>query len=388
MAHHRRQNEGKCAIDRRHSDHLSSSRKTLVALSGNHNRQRLVSAEDGHFFSDIVGRAANQAGRAHDDERLTREVDVLLIFGDIAGDALVAKLAEFDTHFLRGHGIRAVANHGPIPTLRGEPTSGLANLVTQPKYRDKRIRNLTQRREQLMPALRRTKTCRLTDRTCQQRTGSDLRVERLCRGNAHLNVAAVRGIQHAIGLVGEIAVATIHDANHACTATANKIDRAIGVGGCTALAYRHYERVAHVEAHTKATQFSSHHRVDIEAALGERCERRCHAAPGDGGSALADHKHATNGSGGQTLSDKRRKRSSPNDCAQHAVALDDLAAQCLAEALGGFGDFLEQEVRGRATIDVSRCYLGHNDVALCERQLRAAIRQAADAFEFASMCRR
>ena len=138
-----------------------------------------MGAEDGHFFSNVVGRAANQAGRAHDDEWLTREVDVLLIFGDIAGDALVAKLTELDTHFLRRHGIRAVANHCPIPTLRRESASSLANLVAQPKHRHQRIRNLTQRREQLMPALRRTKTCRLADRTGQQRTGSDLCVEGL-----------------------------------------------------------------------------------------------------------------------------------------------------------------------------------------------------------------
>ena len=42
-------------------------------------------------------------------------------------------------------------------------------------------------------------------------TGGDLRVERLGRRHAHLDVATVGRVQHAVGLVGEVAVATVDD---------------------------------------------------------------------------------------------------------------------------------------------------------------------------------
>jgi hypothetical protein len=42
----------------------------------------------------------------------------------------------------------------------------------------------------------------------------DLRVERLRRRDAHLHVAPVARVEHAVGLVGEIAVATVDDRQH------------------------------------------------------------------------------------------------------------------------------------------------------------------------------
>ena len=48
---------------------------------------------------------------------------------------------------------------------------------------------------------------------------------------------------------------------------------------------------------------------------------------------------------------RRRRRAA-------AVALDDLAAQRLGEAVGRLGDLLQQEVRGVAAVDVAGRDLG------------------------------
>ena len=58
--------------------------------------------------------AAGQAGRAHEDQRLGRQVDVLLVLGDVAGDRLVAELAELDPHLLGGDLVGAVADDRPV----------------------------------------------------------------------------------------------------------------------------------------------------------------------------------------------------------------------------------------------------------------------------------
>ena len=45
----------------------------------------------------------------------------------------------------------------------------------------------------------------------EQEAGRDLRVERLGRRDAHLDVAAVGRVEHAVGLVDEVAVAAVDD---------------------------------------------------------------------------------------------------------------------------------------------------------------------------------
>ena len=79
---------------------------------------------------------------------------------------------------------------------------------------EQRFRHLAQRGEQIVAALGGTNIRRLGDGAGQQDAGSYLRVERLGRRHAHLDIATIAGVHHAVGLVGEIAVASIDDSEH------------------------------------------------------------------------------------------------------------------------------------------------------------------------------
>ena len=104
-----------------HGEHRRGAGEPLVGVGGDDDGRGLVGLVDGDFLGHVVGRATHQTGRAHEDERLAGEVDVLLVLGDVAGDALVAELAELDAHFLGGHRVGAVADDGPV-ALRAERT--------------------------------------------------------------------------------------------------------------------------------------------------------------------------------------------------------------------------------------------------------------------------
>ena len=71
----------------------SAAPEALLALGGDDDRRRLVGPVDRHLLGHVVGGRADQAGGAHEDQRLGRQVDVLLVLGDVAGDRLVAELA-------------------------------------------------------------------------------------------------------------------------------------------------------------------------------------------------------------------------------------------------------------------------------------------------------
>ena len=123
---HRREHEPERRIDRRHRDHRGR-RVARVAVVGDHDRRRLVGPEDRHLLAHVVGRAAGEPGRADDDQRLRRQVDVLLVLGDVAGDRLVAELAELDPHLLGRHLVRPVADHRPVALGGGEPAGGVGD---------------------------------------------------------------------------------------------------------------------------------------------------------------------------------------------------------------------------------------------------------------------
>ena len=55
----------------------------------------------------------DEPGRAHEDQRLRRQVDVLLVLGDVAGDRLVAELRELDPHLVRGDRVRRRCRRPP-----------------------------------------------------------------------------------------------------------------------------------------------------------------------------------------------------------------------------------------------------------------------------------
>ena len=128
----------------------------------------------------------------------------------------------------------------------------------------------------------------------------DLRVERLRRCDAHLDVAAVGRVEHAVGLVDEIAVATVDDRDDRRTAVAGEVDGAVGVGGGAALADRDDQRVAHVGPQPEARELGGRERLDEQAAADPGVERAGEALPGDGGRALADHGDAADGAVAQS----------------------------------------------------------------------------------------
>ena len=95
----------------------------LVAVGRDHDRRGLVRAVDRDLLGDVVGVRARQAGRADEDQRLGREVDVLLVLGGVAGDRLVAELGELDAQLLGGD---AVARRCPRPPSSGAPARAAA----------------------------------------------------------------------------------------------------------------------------------------------------------------------------------------------------------------------------------------------------------------------
>ncbi len=109
----------------------------------------------------------------------------------------------------------------------------------------------------------------------QQEAGGDLRVEGLRRRNAHLDVAAVRGVEHAVGLVDEIAAPTVHDRQHDGAAAAGEVNGPIGVGGRAGLADRHHQRRRHVVVEAEAREFGGRRFGDLDVSPFQR--------PGEGG---------------------------------------------------------------------------------------------------------
>ena len=212
---HRREHEGQRRVHRRHGDHRRRGGEALVGVGGDDDRGGLVGLVDRHLLGHVVGRAAGQPGRAHQDQRLAGQVDVLLVLGDVAGDRLVAQLGELDPHLVGGDDVRPVADDRPVAALRGEALGGLGDGAATGQHGAHR-----------RPAARASDASSswrpwsvpdaggLGERARQQRAGGDLRVERLRRGDAHLHVAPVARVDHAVGLVGEVAVATVDDRDH------------------------------------------------------------------------------------------------------------------------------------------------------------------------------
>ena len=116
VAGERAQHERERRMHRRNRDHLA--RRALEArlvVVGDHDRQRLVGAVDRDFLRDVVGVGAAQTGRAHEDHRLGRQVDVLLVLGDVTRDRLVTELGELDPQLVRRGLVDAVAHDRPRP---------------------------------------------------------------------------------------------------------------------------------------------------------------------------------------------------------------------------------------------------------------------------------
>ncbi len=110
-----------------------------VAVVGHHDRRRLVRPVDRHLLADVVGGGARQTGGAHEDQRLGGQVDVLLVLGDVAGDRLVAELAELDPHLFGRHVVDTVADDRPVALRRCEPAGGVGDQVAAGEHGAHRV---------------------------------------------------------------------------------------------------------------------------------------------------------------------------------------------------------------------------------------------------------
>ena len=87
---------------------------------GQHHRSRAVRRVDGNLLGDITSRGAVQARGADQDQRLRREIDVLLVLRGVARHRPVTQLGQLDPQLLRRQPVAPVADRGPMSPRRGE----------------------------------------------------------------------------------------------------------------------------------------------------------------------------------------------------------------------------------------------------------------------------
>ena len=222
----------------------------------------------------------------------------------------------------------------------------------------------------------------LGDRPGEQEPGGDLRVEGLGGRHAHLHVAAVRRVEHAVALVGEVGATPVDDGEHRGAAVAHEVDRAVGVGGGAGLADGDHEGVAHVRPQPEPGELGGRERLHPEPSVRDAGEQRARQAlAGHVGRALADHLDAVDAAVAQPLAHAGREHVVAQRDVQRTVAVDELAAERLAEAVGRLGDLLEEEVRVRAAVDVAGGDLRVLEVGVGDREHGAVVGLAHDAVE-------
>ncbi len=183
----------------RHGDHLpADDPETLrLALGRDHDRRRLVGPVDGHLLGHVVGGGAAQPGRAHQDQRLAGQVDVLLVLGGVAGDRPVAQLGQLDADLGGGDPVRPAADHGPVAPGRGHGCGDAADLLPPGQHllHGRRAAPAgpaaSGRSRSAAPS---PPPATLGQGPGQQPAGGHLGVERLGRRHAHLDVPAVGGV--------------------------------------------------------------------------------------------------------------------------------------------------------------------------------------------------
>ena len=288
---------------RRHFEQRLHTVEADGAPGRDHDRHRLVRAIDRDLFGDVGERRPLERRGAHQDERLGREVDVLLVLGGVAGDRLVAELGELDADLGGGDAVGAVAHHRPVAPSRRQAGGGFGDRGATCEHLLQRRGQLAQPFEQADPlGIQLVVREGLAQRDREQEPGGDLRVERLGRRDAHLDVASVRGEENAVRLRDQIATAPVDHREHGGAATAREIDRAVGVGGGPRLADRDHQRVAHVGPQVEAGELGRRHRPDRDPVL----RQQMHERVGDRLARhrrrpLADHHHAADGARAQPL---------------------------------------------------------------------------------------
>ena len=211
----------------------------------------------------------------------------------------------------------------------------------------------------------------------EQDAGGQLRVERLRGRDTHLDVAAVGGVEHAVALVDEVALATVDDRHDDRASRPREIDRAVGVGRGSRLRDRHDDRVAHVGRELEARQLGRGQRLDRDRSGDHGLPQHAgEALPGHVRAALTDHQHPPDRPRTQPLENRGREGLGRQAHVEPAVAFDDPAAQGLAERVGRLGHLLEEVVGRVAARDVARRDLRRLQLGVGDRQ-RAPVVGAA-----------
>ena len=338
-------------------------------------------AIDRDLLGHVIGRSAHETGRTHEDERLARQVDVLLVLGDVAGNRLVTQLAQLDSNLSRSDRVVAIAHHGPVALGWRVTPSDVADVGSPTDHVAHRVGQRAQGREQFVATTIGPESHLRGDGTRQQHARRHLCVEGFGRGHAHLHIATIGREQHTVGLVAQIAATAIDDADDERAARSSQIDRSIGVGRGSALTHRDHERVGHVETQSETRQLGRRDRIDVETTLAQFVEKIGATLPGHRGRALADHSDLGDGTTREARHHRGRKSARARSSHQSAVHFGDLAAQRLAQTLGCFADLLQQEVRSVAPIDVASRDFGTREFALANRHVGPVVRQPLDAFD-------
>ena len=113
MPGHRAEDEREIGVHHGNRDRVDRGGETVFAVVDDCDRGRLVRPVDRDLLGDVVGVGTTQTGRTHEDHRLGREIDVLLVLGDVTRDRLVAQLRELDANLVCGNAIQTVADDGP-----------------------------------------------------------------------------------------------------------------------------------------------------------------------------------------------------------------------------------------------------------------------------------
>jgi len=144
MTSHCRHDKPEAGIDHRHRDYGQRTVEAALTFIGDHDWSGLVRSKNRHFLGNIIGGRSSEAGSAHQYERLRGEVNVFLVFGDVASDRLVAELRELDAHFVRRNLVDAISHERPITPGGRELAGSLANEIASGDHLFQSGRNLAE----------------------------------------------------------------------------------------------------------------------------------------------------------------------------------------------------------------------------------------------------
>ena len=160
-----------------------------------------MSPVDGHFLGHVVSRRANQSCGTHQDQRLGRQVDVLLVLCGIGRNRFVAKLRQLDPDLPGSHQIGSATHHGPVPASQCVAVGYLGNLSPLSQHLTHSSGQVAQASQHLGTVRSAPGPNRVGHRHGQQHPSYHLGIEGLRGCHAHLHVTTVRRVQHSVGSI-------------------------------------------------------------------------------------------------------------------------------------------------------------------------------------------